>query len=290
MTKVAEAEIEQKLKEYFEKRDDVKMAFLFGSRVKGTARNVSDWDIAIYFTPVSDSIEWEESNRDYPAENEVWGACIDILQTDNVDLVVLNRAPATIADTAMRGKPLVIKDRNLLLRFMLIVTREAEDYRQFVSEFYAISERSASLTQEDAENLKRTIQFMGAQLALYPDFVNLSGMEYEEDPHKRNDVERWIENIINAAIDIAKIIMGSEKKLIPPSYRETMRSAVFTLKLPEDFIEKFERWVKLRNVLAHEYLDIKWKRISDFIKNSEPYMNSFTEEAKKFLNQNQLKE
>lgn len=50
----------QALKEYFTKRDDVVMAFLFGSRAKGYARITSDWDIAIYFKPLSShNLEFE---------------------------------------------------------------------------------------------------------------------------------------------------------------------------------------------------------------------------------------
>ena len=38
----------EKLKTYFEKCDDVVMAFLFGSQAKGYARIISDWDIGVY--------------------------------------------------------------------------------------------------------------------------------------------------------------------------------------------------------------------------------------------------
>lgn len=44
-----------------------------------------------------------------------------------------------------------------------------------------------------------------------------------------------------------------------------------------------EKWVRLRNVLAHEYLDIKWKRINDFMHTSEPPIRAFIDAAKKFL-------
>lgn len=273
----------QKLKKYFKKRDDVVMAFLFGSQAKGRAVAASDWDIAVYFKPVVESVEWEEGKRDYPEENRVWSDCIDILQTDNVDLIVLNRVPASIADAAIRGIPLVVKDRGLFVKFMLIITREAEDYRRFVDEFYAISQRSASLLPQDRENLKRTIDFAEQQLTLYDYFKKFSLKEYQEDLLKRNEVERWIENIINASIDVSKIVLGSQKKLIPESYRASMQRAVWALKLPEDFIEKFDRWVKLRNVLAHEYLDIKWKKIEDFIKTGEPYFKQFLDASKVFL-------
>ena len=40
------------LKEYFEKRDDVLMAFLFGSYAKATTHKESDVDIAVYCVPL----------------------------------------------------------------------------------------------------------------------------------------------------------------------------------------------------------------------------------------------
>lgn len=273
----------QKLTAYFDARADVAMAFLFGSQAENRAHTGSDWDIAVYFTPETELVEWEEQNREYPEENRVWGACMDILKTDNVDLVVLNRAPASIADVAIRGMPLAIKDHGLRLRFMLIVTREAEDYRRFVSEFYAISQRSASLTERDEEALRKTITFIEQQFELYPYFMRFSVHDYTDDLHKRNDVERWIENIVNASIEMAKIILGSRKRLIPDTYRDALRQAVWQLKLPEDVAERFERWAKLRNVLAHEYLDIKWKRIVNFIQESESSFRQFTDAAKRFL-------
>lgn len=273
----------QKLKQYFKNRDDIVMAFVFGSQASGRAHQGSDWDIAVYFKPEVASMEWEETGREYSQEDKVWGDCIDLLQTDNVDLLVLNRAPASIADTAIRGVPLVIKNHGIWLRFMLIITREAEDYRDFVHDFYTISQRSASLTKEDRENLERGIDFFENQLSLYPVYRTFTKDDYEGDLRKRNEVERWIENIMNASIDIAKIILASEKQLIPDTYRSTLERAIRLLILEPNLAQKFEQWIKLRNVLAHEYLDIKWKRISSFISDSEPYVRQFVDAAKRFL-------
>ncbi len=276
----------KKLKRYFEGRDDVVMAFLFGSRAKKREMSGSDWDIAVYFKPEKNYIEWEEHDRNYPEEDCVWNDCIDILKTDNVDLLVLNRAPADVADEAINGIPIVIKDRDLWLNFMLIVTREAEDYRNFVDEYYAISQRSASLAPQDRKNLKKILSFIEEQTSLYSYFINLSKDEYEQNIHKRNDVERWIENIANAVIDISKIVLGSQKKAIPSTYRDAVRHAIYALSLPKSFVDRFEKWMKLRNILAHEYLDIKWERIYGFIQTSEDYLRSFIEATKKFLNKN----
>ncbi|TSC77491.1 MAG: hypothetical protein G01um101433_565 [Parcubacteria group bacterium Gr01-1014_33] len=63
----------------------------------------------------------------------------------------------------------------------------------------------------------------------------------------------------------------------------SMTHAAWFFKMGDEFSEKFGGWVKLRNVLAHEYLDIKWKRIERFIQESEPYMRQFIKAAKQFL-------
>ena len=150
----------KKLKEYFKKRDDIVMAFLFGSQANKRAHSGSDWDIAVYFKPKESAVEYEEYDREYPEEDKIWGDLIDILKTDNVDLLVLNRTPANIADSAIRGVSLVVKDRGLWLKFMLIITALAEDFRKFTDDYYAIYLRSTSLTPQDSDRLERTIEFI----------------------------------------------------------------------------------------------------------------------------------
>ncbi len=121
------------LRNYFEKRDDILMAFLFGSYAKATSHQESDVDIAVYFRPGSDSLEWEEFDAKYDAEDEIW-LDIERLLRRHVDMVVLNRARSSIANSAFHGRTIIIKDRGLYLDFMLRVTAEAEDYREMVED------------------------------------------------------------------------------------------------------------------------------------------------------------
>jgi len=278
----------KKLKEYFKKRADVVMAFLFGSQANKRAHSGSDWDIAVYFKPKESAVEYEEYDREYPEEDKIWGDLIDILKTDNVDLLVLNRTPANIADSAIRGVSLVVKDRGLWLKFMLIITALAEDFRKFTDDYYAIYLRSTSLTPQDSDRLERTIEFIENQMTLYATFSGWSFDDYEKDLIKRGAVERWVENMVNAVTDIAKIILSSSKKPAPYGYADAIHTAIIYLDIRKDFWDKFLNWIKLRNVLAHEYLDIKWKRILDFIQNSEPYFKSFIDASKKFLAENKI--
>jgi predicted nucleotidyltransferase len=129
----------QNLKDYFEGRQEVLMAFLFGSWAKNFSHKESDIDIAIYFKPQQGYIELEKEDARYPQEHEIW-LDMERLLRQEIDLVVLNRAPARISDSAIRGTPVIIKNRKLYWDFMIRVTMEAEDFREFVEEYWKLKQ------------------------------------------------------------------------------------------------------------------------------------------------------
>ena len=132
--------IVEKLGKYFEKRDDIVMAFLFGSWAKGHEGTESDIDIAVYFKPENNILEWESADSQYESEREIWLDIERIVEKD-VDLLVLNRAAATVADSALRGYPIIIKDRNLYMDFLLRITFEAIDFRQWIDGYWTLKEQ-----------------------------------------------------------------------------------------------------------------------------------------------------
>lgn len=112
-------------------KEDIVFAFLFGSAVYGKIRKEGDIDVAIYFRPAGD-IEWEELNKIYEGENKIALDLERILKKE-VDLVVLNRARAIVADEILRkGKPIVIKDQELFLEYFNIISDEAEQLRSWI--------------------------------------------------------------------------------------------------------------------------------------------------------------
>ncbi|MGC8843105.1 MAG: type VII toxin-antitoxin system MntA family adenylyltransferase antitoxin [bacterium] len=117
------------LKEYFNKREDIAFAFLFGSQAEGRATKLSDVDIAVYFYPSNRKIVEFQEEVYYPGEDEIQAELEAILKRE-VELLVLNRAPATVSASALNGLPLAIKDWGLYLRFMEVVTSEAIDFRE----------------------------------------------------------------------------------------------------------------------------------------------------------------
>lgn len=124
------AKITREFKCYFETRNDVVMAFLFGSWSKGRARKESDVDIAVYIKP-KNGVEIEADSR-YECENEIW-ADVEKIADREVDLLILNRASSSVCDVAVRtGIPIIIKDRRVYLLYLLAVSDMAEEFRNYI--------------------------------------------------------------------------------------------------------------------------------------------------------------
>lgn len=269
-----------KLKEYFAQEQEIVLAFLFGSRGKGSKRAFSDWDIAVYFRPYQ--YAELETKKEYPQEHVVWREVENILQSE-ADLLVLNRAAASLVFSVLdSGVALSIKDRKLYLKLLLRTHYEAVDYWNFSQEFYQIFERARSICEEDKAVLRQHLVFLEIEFGDLEKFKNLNFKEYKEDRDKRRNIERWVENLVMSAIDIAKIVLASEKSRIPQTYRETL--LCLSLKFMEEAqAQEFSQFAEMRNIIAHEYLDIKWERIKGFLGVSERLCPVFIREVKGLL-------
>ena len=272
------------LRAYFATKPSIIMAFLFGSRAKGIARTTSDWDIAVYFQPQNlQEIEYESETR-YQGEDAI-AHDVERLLNREVDFVVLNRAPAHLVATVLtRGVPLEIKKRGWYIKLLLRVTTIATEWRQFAQSYYLTYQRSRSLSEEDKLLLRRAILFIESEMQDYDRFSRTTHVAYQTQRPLGRELERWVENIINASLDIAKIVLASNKLNLPETYRELILQLRAT---PHSFhdntLEHLARFVKLRNVLAHEYLDIRWDHIKEFLQQGEPVMNDFLVSIKKLL-------
>lgn len=271
------------LKKYFEDRQSIVMAYIFGSYAKDRNMSESDMDIAVYFKPQDSRIIEYEADKKYPDEDKIWEDVEDIVGM-YCDFVVMNRCPATLAlEILQTGKEIIVKNEGLRLEFYLRVSSVAEDFMEFAKDFYDIKQRSRSLRKLDKLSLRRRVDFLKDQFTLLSDFKNINFKIYSDDALKQLSIERLIENIVNASIDIAKIILASEKKRIPEKYQETLLLFGFFISFDEEVAKKFARYAELRNILAHEYLDIRFERIKNFIETAEPIYNKVIDFVNKLL-------
>lgn len=265
-TKAAKIKI---LSDYFSGRDEIVMAFLFGSQSSCRERQSSDWDIGVYFKP-ENRLE-TETMREYPCESRIRGDVENILASE-VDLLVLNRArPSLVFSILNTGKPLVVKDERMFLDLLSKTHYDAVDFWGFVNEYWKIYRQAASLTPEARAILIEYLSFLENEFADMPKFKGFTWQRYREDRDARRNLERWIENLVMGSLDIAKVILSSAKKDVPQTYRDTLR-ALGAMCFNEAFSEQFSEFSDLRNIIVHEYLDIRWRRIQRFIeKASELY-------------------
>jgi len=106
--------------DYLRGRQDIEFAYLFGSMGRGKRLPLSDIDIAIYLKDLSEVHE---------QKMEILGVLMDLLETDEIDLVILNRAPLTLKMKILESKTLVVDHSPFLRhRFESLVMREYFDF------------------------------------------------------------------------------------------------------------------------------------------------------------------
>lgn len=138
--------------------------------------------------------------------------------------------------------------------------------------------------KEEQERLARICVFLATELGDLQGFLGTRQADYQSDRNLRRNLERCIENVVNASLDIAKILLVSEGLPIPPTYKE------YFLQLPAvggfldgSAAEDLARWARLRNVLAHEYLDVRWRRIREFLDSGRQSHQSLLKAAESYL-------
>ena len=270
------------LKKYFEKESAVLLAFVFGSFAKGLETKESDFDIGVYFKNYKPGVTQKE-------ENKIWFEVTRLVKK-SVDLISLNEAPATLISSIFKtGIPLTIKDKKLYWELYLQANSEAEDFLYFLEDFRKIKEKAKSLKKEEKERLLIRIDYLKDELKELDRFRVLSWKEYLENRDKRKLIERWTENILNAVIDIAKIILASEKKEMPRSYEEALFNFALFVNLNVNEAKKFSKLANLRNILAHQYLNILYKRIQNFIKEFPPLYKKISKFLDQYLKEKSVK-
>ena len=112
--------------DYLEFHPNVLFAYLFGGLAKGKPQPLSDVDIAIYLKQSVDAVE---------EKMEILGKLIYILQTDEIDLVLLNTANLPIVMNILKTKKVIV-DKEPFTRHRL----ESLTMRKYFD--FSIKERS----------------------------------------------------------------------------------------------------------------------------------------------------
>lgn len=118
-TSLTKNEIISRTRVVLEKHPNVIFAYLFGSQVRGNTTPMSDVDIAVFI----------EGNNLPDSKLTIIGDLIDGLETDEIDLVILNTAPLSLKGRILRNREILV-DRKPFLRhsFESLTLREYFDF------------------------------------------------------------------------------------------------------------------------------------------------------------------
>jgi predicted nucleotidyltransferase len=106
--------------EYLRSEKDILFAYLFGSLVDRNIGPLSDVDIAVY---LAEKVSFAEEKL------EILGNLANILRTDEIDLVVLNKAPLTLKMKILEKKKIIVdKEPFLRHRYESLTMRQYFDF------------------------------------------------------------------------------------------------------------------------------------------------------------------
>ncbi|MHB1126526.1 MAG: type VII toxin-antitoxin system HepT family RNase toxin [Bacillota bacterium] len=133
------------------------------------------------------------------------------------------------------------------------------------------------LDKSQKESIIRRLSFVQVELEDLKAFHGLNRETYSKDRLVTRNVERIAENIANALIDIGKVVLSGENIIIPGTYREIFGSLSEVGMIPGQLAQSLADLSRARNVLAHQYLDIKWEMVERFILEAPESVTRFME-------------
>jgi len=122
------------------------------------------------------------------------------------------------------------------------------------------------LLQSDRSKLIPHVDYLEKELPFLSEYKKeIDWKVYELQRSKRLEIERWVENLINATLDLSKMVLTIKGHEVPETSREVLFKVGSHIYAKEAEGETFSELAKIRNTLAHRYLDLRWKDIKRFL-------------------------
>lgn len=138
------------------------------------------------------------------------------------------------------------------------------------------------MNRGDRSKLIPHIDYLEKELPFFSEYKKeVDWRVYQSQRAKRLEVERWVESLINATLDISKMLLTIMGEEVPETSREILFKIGSHVYNKEEEAEAFSELAKIRNTLAHRYLDIKWGDVRRFLGQVPVLYPSFMDFLKK---------
>lgn len=131
------------------------------------------------------------------------------------------------------------------------------------------------LSPADRFFIMKRVDFIQAELEDLAEYQQISFNDYTSNRKLQRNLERIAENIANAIIDLCKILLSNTTQAIPDTYRDIILKAGELESLDPAHASEIADIARLRNILSHQYLDIKWDALKFFIAQADRIIRPF---------------
>jgi len=242
-----------RLKQAFEKNNNVLLAYLFGSRARGEQLSLSDYDIAVLL----------EDNSLSGLADTLWIISKTLkISEEKIDMLDLAKAP------------LYLKAR-ILKEGIRIIDKGYENSIKL-----EVNIKYPEISYQNNELLKKWLKNPnGLDLEVIKDRLdyiiqlnnNLKTFLKRHNPEDLlKDFEAWyalkaiIQDLIQAMIDICAHVFSSKNLGIADSYSEYVKKLAEHGYMKKELVEELKIAIAMRNRLIHRYLIVKSSELWSF--------------------------
>ncbi|MBI5416752.1 DUF86 domain-containing protein [Candidatus Poribacteria bacterium] len=110
--------------------------------------------------------------------------------------------------------------------------------------------------------IAESIQYISQEMLEFEqEYANKTWNEYQEDKKLQKLIDRTVENIYTAIIEVAGTVLAEERIMVE-SYTDVLKKCSSMFGFSEEEQKKMAKLAIQRNRLAHRYLNFKWQSIS----------------------------
>ncbi|MEM4489523.1 MAG: HepT-like ribonuclease domain-containing protein [Desulfurococcaceae archaeon] len=237
------------LKDFFSKRDDIKLAVLFGSVVK-EGSSTHDIDIAVEFV-----------------DHDVGLLELGELTSSIAGLLNLNEEMVNIVDIK-KANPFLLY--NILKNFVVIkgVQEDIKRLRDSADTYHdAFLEVRNWVTLDPEPRIDKTVLYSRVEeVRRNVNFLREEILAKEPESLTYKDIlslERAVHRIIEAIMDLCRHLVSVYSLGLVESYGEYPKKLADAGKMPSRLAVELSKLAGLRNILVHRYLEIDVRKLHE---------------------------
>lgn len=239
------------------RRHNIQGAYLFGSALQDRGSRLSDLDIAVL--PPRNLRDW------LSYYDELHGELCRLFQADNIDLVLLDRAPLSLQTHVvldglrlLDGEGTADWEERVLARHADLAGWRQENWE--VTRHLAYRGALREVNMIDKERVERFVFLIREAVrelkALHLEEMGLES--YQADKHARALSEHYLRIALEATLDLGRHLIVMTGLGVPQEYREVGKILREQGVVPTELGEKIEAMAGMRNVLVHLYWDVDY--------------------------------